>query len=300
MLMMKNSYHDLPYLDLIEYIIKCGVWKENRTGIRIKSVFGQQMIFDLSDGTIPLLTTKQMHTKSIIHELLWYLMGTGNIKYLQDNGVRIWNEWADENGDLGPVYGQQWRKWKTQPINHPEAPKVLDMPWFTAAGLTRTYTYPDEIDQIAVLIDTLKNNPNDRRMIVSAWNVGEIDQMALPPCHYMFQCYVANNKLSMILNQRSCDVGLGIPFNIVQYSLLLRMLAEVTNLEPGELIWNGGDVHIYENHIHLLAEQVHREVYPSPTFKFARRVTDIDDFKFEDFLIEGYQSHPSIKMTVAV
>jgi thymidylate synthase len=274
MLMMKNSFHDLQYLDLIEYIIKCGVWKENRTGVRTKSVFGQQMIFDLSDGTIPLLTTKQMHTKSIIHELLWYLMGTGNIKYLQDNGVRIWNEWANEHGDLNRVYGVQWRHWM--------GPNNI------------------ETDQIAVLVDTLKNNPNDRRMMVSAWNVGELDQMALPPCHFHFQCYVANNKLSMMLNQRSCDVGLGIPFNIVQYSLLLRMLAEVTDLEPGELIWNGGDVHIYENHIHLLAEQVHREVYPSPTFKFARKVTDIDDFKFEDFIIEGYEAHPSIKMNVAV
>lgn len=274
--MMSNIHqrHDLQYLDLIEYVIKCGVWKENRTGVRTKSVFGQQMRFDLSDGTIPLLTTKKMHTKSIIHELLWYLMGTGNIKYLHDNGVRIWNEWADDNGELRRVYGVQWRHWM--------GPNNI------------------ETDQIAVLVDTLKNNPNDRRMMVSAWNVGELDQMALPPCHYLFQCYVANNKLSMILNQRSCDVGLGIPFNIVQYSLLLRMLAEVTNLEPGELIWNGGDVHIYENHIHLLAEQVHREAYHSPTFKFTRKVTDIDDFKFEDFLIEGYQSHPSIKMDVAV
>ncbi len=295
-----EQYHDGEYLDLVEYVLECGIWKENRTGVNTKSLFGLQMRFDLSDGTIPLLTTKKMHTKSIIHELLWYLMGTGNIKYLQDNDVRIWNEWADENGDLGPVYGVQWRKWKTQPINHPEAPKISDTPWFTADGLIRHFIYSDEIDQIAELINTLKHNPNDRRMVISAWNVGELNDMALPPCHYNFQCYVVNGKLSMMVNMRSSDIFLGLPFNVAQYSILLRMLAEVTDLQPGELIWSGGDVHVYENHIAQCQEQLSRAPYVSPTLSFGRKITDIDDFKFEDFIITGYESHPTIKADVAV
>lgn len=292
-----TQFHDNEYLDLVEYIISKGKWKQNRTGTKTKSVFGPQLRFDLSDGTIPLLTTKRMHVRSIIHEILWYLQGDGNIKYLHDHNVTIWDEWATKTGDLGPVYGVQWRKWNTG-----------KMKWIHSDTQE-----PLTIDQIAVLIDQLKYNPDSRRMLVSAWNVADLadesispvenaenGKMALPPCHYTFQCYVADGQLSMILNQRSCDVGLGLPFNIVQYSILLRMLAEVTNLEPGEFIWNGGDVHIYENHLHLLAEQVHREPYPSPILTFKRKVTDIDDFEFDDFMINGYQSHPSIKMEVSV
>lgn len=279
-----TQYHDNEYLNVMDYILEKGTWKQNRTGTRTQSVFGVQMRFDLRDGTIPLLTTKQIHIKSVIHELLWYLMGDTNIKYLQDNGVRIWNEWADENGNLGPVYGVQWRKWNTHRSH-----------WTSSSENEPIY-----IDQIALLVDKLRNNPDDRRMIVSAWNVADIDDMALPPCHYAFQCYVADGKISMILNQRSCDLFLGVPFNIVQYSILLRMLCEVTGLSPGEFIWNGGDVHIYENHIEQCNEQLSRTSYPSPTLRFARSIDNIDDFRFEDFIIEDYQSHPKITASVAV
>lgn len=307
------AYHDHQYLDLVRDVLQNGVKKVDRTGVGTIAVFGRQMRFDLSDGTIPLLTTKKMHIPAIIHEILWYLSGTGNVQYLRDNGVRIWNEWADENGDLGPVYGVQWRNW-------------------------------NGIDQIANLIHLLKTQPDSRRLLVSAWNVGQLDEMALPPCHYSFQCFteelpqvervrlfsqrwavtdlfdhskalderedhvekilndaeIPKRKLSMILNMRSNDVGLGNPFNIVQYSILLRMLCEVVNMTPGEFIWNGGDVHIYTNHIDGLNEQLQREPMLSPTFKFARKINDIDDFMFEDFVIEHYMSHPTISMKVAV
>lgn len=292
------AYHDKEYLKMVQYILDNGYWKDNRTGVQTLGVFGYQMRFDLSNGSIPLLTTKKMHVRSIIHELLWYLMGTGNIKYLHDNNVTTWDEWAP-NGYLGPVYGVQWRKWKTPSLPHKRIPSTNE-PYFTITGYATTHYYSDYIDQINQLIDKLKNNPDDRRMIVSAWNVAELDDMALPPCHYSFQCYVLEGRLSMILNQRSCDVGLGVPFNIVQYSLLLRMLAHVTGLLPGEFIWNGGDVHIYENHIDALTEQLTRKPYPSPTFDFARPIDDIDSFQFDDFIIKDYVSHDRIVMEVAV
>jgi thymidylate synthase len=232
------------------------------------------MKFDLSDGTIPLLTTKKVHTKSIIHELLWMISGSGNEWDLRKTGTTIWQEWADpETGDLGPVYGVLWRKWPSK--NGP-------------------------IDQLGTIIERLKNNPNDRRLLVTAWHPELLPQQKLPPCHYSFQFWVGNGKLSLLVNQRSCDVGLGVPFNIVQYSFLLRMVAHVTGLLPGELTWNGGDVHIYENHIEQLKEQITRIPNPSPHFKFNRSVIDIDDFKYEDFVVENYLSHPAIKLDVAV
>jgi len=313
---MTHTYHDAAYHEQIRHVLKNGVRKPNRTGIDTIGVFGHQMRFDLRDGTIPLITTKKMHTRSIIHEILWYLKGDSNIQYLKDNNVTIWDEWADENGDLGPVYGVQWRGWR---------------------GFDEHAELPFGVDQIANVIDKLKNNPNDRRMIVSAWNVAALPDMKLPPCHYAFQFYarpltdldrirlatkiynpedvmssdngavafcdeinIPKYQLSLLLNQRSCDVGLGVPFNIVQYSILLRMFCEVANMVPGEFIWSGADVHIYENHIDALQEQLLREPYPSPTFKFARKIDSIDNFKFEDFIIENYASHPTIKMDVAV
>lgn len=319
------SKHDQQYIELVKDVLERGVRKQNRTGIATYGVFGREMRFDLSDGSIPLLTTKKMHIRSIIHELLWYLKAGDNVKYLHDNNVTIWDEWADKDGSLGPVYGVQWRKWK----------KYLHVPGHAVGYEWVPDEYVEqEIDQLAGLIQKLKNNPDDRRLIVSAWNVADLDYMALPPCHYLFQCYtqpirggeiiwklseltgrtsfetaeipelakqhgIPYLQLSLKLNQRSCDVGLGVPFNIVQYSLLLRMLCEVTNMVPGEFIWSGGDVHIYENHVDQLEEQVKRIPLDSPTFKFARKVTDIDDFKYEDFVIENYESHPTIKMDVA-
>ena len=318
-----TSFHDEEYLKMVDYVLKNGTRKPNRTGVDTIGVFSYQMRFDLRDGTIPLLTTKKVHVKSIIHELLWMMSGSSNIKYLNDNGVKIWNEWADENGDLGPVYGSQWRHWP-----------VFDMvesdngDWYFMHG--------QPIDQIAILVDKLKNNPLDRRLIVSAWNVAELPIMKLPPCHYAFQFYarplssherlfpltqinyippdataedvervldqdnIPKYELSVMLNQRSCDMGLGVPFNIVQYSFLLRMFCEVANMYPGEFIWNGGDTHVYVNHIDALKEQLTRKPFPSPSFKFARKIEGIDDFKYEDFVIEDYNSHPAIKMEVAV
>jgi thymidylate synthase len=291
-----STCHDHQYLDLVRHVIAKGVRKPNRTGVDTIGVFGYHMRFDLRDGSIPLLTTKQMHTRSIIHELLWYLQGDTNIKYLTNNKVTIWDEWADENGDLGPVYGHQWRSWRQY--------KVVPAHVEGTEWIPNSYRV-EFIDQIAALVDKLRTNPNDRRMIVSAWNVGELEDMALPPCHYTFQCYVKPNavgdlELSLMLNQRSCDVGLGVPFNIVQYSILLRMLAWVVGMVPGELIWNGGDVHIYENHVEPLLGQLTNQPYPSPVLSFARSVNSIDDFKYEDFQILGYQSHGKIPMVVAV
>lgn len=321
------TYHDHEYTKLVEYILTHGVHKPNRTGVDTIGVFSYQMRFDLRDGTIPLLTTKKVHTKSIIHELLWMMSGSSNIKYLNDNGVTIWDEWADANGELGPVYGVQWRSW--QKYN-----------WVPGTGVGTVWE-PDHyevssVDQIAQIVDKLKNNPLDRRLIVSAWNVADLSEMRLPPCHYTFQFYVKplsvherlypltrthyippdasadeievlldqdnipKYELSLMLNQRSCDVGLGVPFNIVQYSFLLRMFCEVANMYPGDFIWNGGDTHIYINHIDALKEQITRTSYPSPFFKFARPVNDIDNFKYEDFVIVDYQSHSAVKMDVAV
>ncbi|CDB52626.1 MAG: thymidylate synthase [Alphaproteobacteria bacterium] len=258
------------YLDMLRYVLENGVDKMDRTGVGTRSVFGQQMRFDLSKG-FPLMTTKKMHLKSIIHELLWFIKGDTNVKYLQDNGVRIWNEWADENGDLGPIYGSQWRNWNGEGI-----------------------------DQLAQVVDKLKNNPNDRRMIVSAWNVSKIPEMHLPPCHMMFQFYVANGKLSCMLYQRSCDMFLGVPFNIASYALLTMMLAQVCDLEPGEFVHTLGDTHIYHNHFEQVKEQLRREPLPLPTMKLNPQVKDINDFKYEDFTLENYECYGAIKAQVAV
>ncbi len=292
-------YHDSTYLNLVSDVLDNGVGKDDRTGTGTISVFGRQMRFNLSDGSIPLLTSKKMHTRSVIHEILWYLQGNTNVKYLQDNNVRIWNEWADDEGDLGPVYGAQWRRWpKYEIVRSEDSVKHADgAETFFNAKVKVSY-----IDQIADIIDKLRNNPTNRRIIVNAWNVADIDDMALPPCHYAFQFWVSDNKLSCMLNQRSCDVGLGVPFNIVQYSILTHMIAHVTNLEPGEFIWSGGDVHIYNNHIEALNEQMTRsyDLLPSPKLALNPQVQEIDDFKFDDFDIINYESHPIIKMEVSV
>lgn len=258
------------YLDLLKHIMETGTDKPNRTGIDTRSVFGAQMRFDLSKG-FPLVTTKKVHLKSIIHELIWLLSGNTNIKYLQDNNVRIWNEWADENGNLGPVYGAQWRN-------------------FNGEG----------IDQIKDVINRLKTNPNDRRMIVSAWNPAQIDKMALPPCHAFFQFYTANGKLSCQLYQRSCDMFLGVPFNIASYSLLTMMMAQVTGFEPGEFVHTLGDAHIYHNHFDQVKEQLSRTPYDLSTMIINPTIKNIDDFKYEDFELKNYQSHGVLKGIVAV
>ncbi len=258
------------YLDTLKDILDNGVDKMDRTGTGTRSVFGRQMRFDLSKG-FPIVTTKKLHLKSIIHELLWFIKGDTNIKYLQDNGVRIWNEWADENGDLGPVYGSQWRNWNNEGI-----------------------------DQLAEVVEKLKNKPNDRRIIISAWNVGKINEMKLPPCHMMFQFYVANNKLSCMLYQRSCDMFLGVPFNIASYALLTMMLAQVCNLELGEFVHTLGDAHIYHNHFDQVKEQLQNKPFDLPKMKINPEVKDINNFVFEDFELVGYQSHSAIKAPVAV
>ena len=260
------------YLDLLQHIINNGATKGDRTGTGTKSVFGYQMRFNLEDG-FPLLTTKKLHLKSIIHELLWFLKGDTNVRYLQENGVRIWNEWADENGDLGPVYGVQWRRWN--------------------AGDGR------EIDQISQVLETLKTNPDSRRMIVSAWNVGDLPKMALEPCHAFFQLYVADGRLSLQLYQRSADMFLGVPFNIASYSLLTHMFAQQAGLEVGDFIWTGGDCHIYSNHVEQVTEQLSREPYPFPTLKL-RKADSMFSYGFDDVEIVGYEHHPTIKAPVAV
>lgn len=263
----------LQYLNFLKEIKNNGVVKEDRTGTGTRSIFGYQMRFDLNKG-FPLLTTKRLHLRSIIHELLWFLQGDTNIKYLNDNGVTIWNEWADENGDLGPVYGHQWRSWSCVDGN--------------------------VIDQITAAIQTIKNNPDSRRIIVSAWNVGEIDKMALPPCHALFQFYVANGKLSCQLYQRSADVFLGVPFNIASYALLTMMIAHVTNLEVGDFVHTCGDSHIYNNHLEQVDLQLSREPKFLPNMNINRKVNSIFDFKYEDFTIENYDPYPSIKAPIAV
>ena len=261
------------YLDLLNHVLEHGDKKEDRTGTGTISVFGYQMRFDLSEK-FPLLTTKKVHLKSVIHELLWFLKGSTNIRYLKEHEVSIWDEWADENGNLGPVYGSQWRSWQT------------------TDGRT--------IDQISNLINTIKNNPDSRRLIVSAWNVGEIDQMKLPPCHCFFQFYVANNKLSCQLYQRSADIFLGVPFNIASYALLTLMIAQVTDLTPGEFVHTLGDAHIYSNHIEQVHQQLSRDVKDLPIMRINPHVKDIFSFKYEDFEILNYDPHPLIKAPVAV
>ena len=261
------------YLDLLRHIRENGVMKEDRTGTGTQSVFGYQMRFDLSEG-FPLLTTKKVHLKSIIYELLWFIAGDTNVKYLQDHGVTIWDEWADENGDLGPVYGHQWRSWP--------APD----------GRT--------IDQLSMVIDTIRRNPNSRRMLVTAWNPAEVDKMALPPCHCLFQFYVADGKLSCQLYQRSADVFLGVPFNIASYALLTMMIAQVCGLQPGEFVHTTGDTHIYRNHFDQVATQLSREPRPLPRMRLNPDVKSIFDFTYEDFTLEGYDPWPAIKAPVAV
>jgi thymidylate synthase len=261
------------YLRLINHILENGEEKGDRTGTGTLSVFGYQMRFDLSKG-FPMVTTKKVHLKSIIHELLWFIKGDTNVKYLQENGVRIWNEWADENGDLGPVYGKQWRDWKDN------------------NGRT--------IDQLEQVIDMIKNNPNSRRIIVSAWNVGELDEMALMPCHAFFQFHVANGKLNCQLYQRSADVFLGVPFNIASYAILTHMIAQICGLDAGTFVHTLGDAHLYTNHLEQARLQVSREPMPLPTLKLNPDIENIDDFKFEDFEVIDYQHHPHISAPIAI
>jgi thymidylate synthase len=261
------------YLNLLAHVLENGYEKHDRTGTGTKSVFGYQMRFNLEEG-FPLMTTKKLHLKSILHELLWFLKGETNISYLKENGVRIWNEWADENGELGPVYGSQWRSWQTADSR--------------------------SIDQISGVIESIKNSPDSRRHIVSAWNVGEIDKMALPPCHILFQFYVSGNKLSCQLYQRSADIFLGVPFNITSYALLLMMVARATNLEPYEFIHTLGDAHIYLNHLEQVKLQLTREPRKLPTIKLNPLITNIFDFKYEDFFLENYDPHPHIKGDISV
>lgn len=261
------------YLQLVQHIIDNGTEKTDRTGTGTKSCFGYQMRFNLADG-FPLVTTKKLHLKSIIHELLWFLKGDTNIQYLKEQGVRIWDEWADENGDLGPVYGKQWRSW--------EAPNGV------------------VIDQIAELIEQIKKTPDSRRLIVSAWNVGDLSKMALMPCHNMFQFYVADGKLSCQLYQRSADVFLGVPFNIASYALLTMMIAQVCDLQYGDFVHSFGDVHLYNNHMEQATLQLSRKPFPLPTMKINPAVKDIFAFKYEDFTLENYECHPGIKAPVAV
>lgn len=261
------------YLDLMRHVLERGSRKEDRTGVGTLSVFGYQMRFDLSDG-FPLVTTKKVHLRSIIHELLWFLRGETNVRTLQENGVTIWNEWADENGELGPVYGHQWRSWTA------------------ADGRT--------IDQIAQVVDQIKHKPDSRRHIVSAWNAGEIDRMALPPCHCLFQFYVANGRLSCQLYQRSADIFLGVPFNIASYALLLQMVAQVTELEPGEFVHTFGDAHLYLNHLEQAELQLSREPYTLPTMHLNPAVRSIFDFRYEDFTLIDYRFHPRIVAPIAV
>ena len=261
------------YLSLLDHVLKNGIEKTDRTGTGTISVFGVQMRFDLNKG-FPLVTTKKLHLRSIIHELLWFLQGATNTKYLTDNNVSIWNEWADPDGNLGPVYGYQWRSWPKPNGSH--------------------------VDQITQVITSIKNNPDSRRHIVSAWNVGELDEMALPPCHLLFQFYVANGELSCQMYQRSCDVFLGVPFNIASYALLTMMMARATCLRPGEFIHTLGDTHIYLNHIEQVKLQLTREPYPLPEMKLNPSVNDIFQFRFDDFSLENYQAHPHIKGDIAV
>jgi thymidylate synthase len=261
------------YLDLMRHVRDTGTRKDDRTGTGTLSVFGHQMRFDLARG-FPMVTTKKLHTRSIIHELLWFLNGDTNVKYLNDNKVSIWNEWADENGDLGPVYGKQWRSWPTPDGGH--------------------------VDQLMQVLDTLRTNPDSRRIIISAWNVAELDQMALMPCHALFQFYVADGKLSCQLYQRSADIFLGVPFNIASYALLTHMVAQQTNLQVGDFIWTGGDCHLYSNHMEQVEEQLARDLLPLPTLSIQRKPESITDYQFEDFEILNYEFHPHISAPVAI
>lgn len=261
------------YLDLMRHVRDNGTAKGDRTGTGTLSVFGYQMRFDLSEG-FPLVTTKKLHLRSIIHELLWFLSGDSNIRYLKENGVSIWDDWADENGELGPVYGVQWRRWPTP------------------SGET--------VDQISQIVQQLRETPDSRRILLSAWNVAEIENMALPPCHCLFQFYVADGKLSCQLYQRSCDIFLGVPFNIASYALLTHMLAQQAGLDVGDFVWTGGDCHLYSNHLEQADKQLSRDPLPLPKLRIGRRPDGIFDYRFDDFDIENYESHPHIKAPIAV
>ena len=261
------------YLGLLDHVLKNGTRKSDRTGTGTISVFGYQMRFDLNEG-FPVMTTKKLHLRSIIHELLWFLKGETNIKYLNDNKVTIWNEWADENGDLGPIYGYQWRSWPTADGQH--------------------------IDQISQLVNSIKTNPDSRRHLINAWNVGEINKMALPPCHILFQFYVADGRLSCQLYQRSADIFLGVPFNIASYALLTLMMAQVCSLKPGDFVHTFGDAHIYLNHVDQVNLQLSRKPFPLPEMKLNPDIKDIFDFRFEDFELVNYQAHPTIKGEISV
>ena len=261
------------YLDYLRHILDNGEAKTDRTGTGTQSVFGYQMRFNLQDG-FPMVTTKKLHLKSIVYELLWFLNGDTNVRYLQDNGVRIWNEWANENGDLGPVYGKQWRAWPTP------------------GG--------DTVDQISHVVNEIKTNPDSRRLIVNAWNVGQLSEMALTPCHALFQFYVANNRLSCQLYQRSADSFLGVPFNIASYALLTYMVAQQCDLEVGDFVWTGGDCHIYSNHVEQIQEQLSRKPFALPQLEIKRKPASIFDYQFDDFEIKNYEAHPHIKGIVAV
>ena len=261
------------YLDFLRHILQAGARKSDRTGTGTLSVFGYQMRFDLAAG-FPLVTTKRLHLRSIIHELLWFLRGDTNVRYLHDHGVTIWDEWADPQGNLGPVYGRQWRSWPTADGRH--------------------------VDQIARVMDTLRTDPDSRRILVSAWNVGELDAMALAPCHALFQFYVADGRLSCQLYQRSADAFLGVPFNIASYALLTHMIAAQCDFEPGEFIWTGGDCHVYLNHVAGVEEQLRREPYPLPRLRLNRRPATVFDYEFEDFSVLDYQCHPAIPAPIAV
>lgn len=265
---------DAEYHKLLEHILDNGTKKEDRTGTGTLDTFGYQMRFDLSNGTFPLSTTKKLHLRSIIYELLWFLNGDTNIKYLNDNKVRIWDEWADKNGELGPIYGYQWRSW----------------PSYDGTS----------IDQITEAINKIKNNPNSRQNLVVSWNVAQISEMALPPCHCLFQFDVTDGKLSLQLYQRSCDTFLGVPFNIASYALLLMMIAQVCDLKPGTFIWTGGSVHLYTNHLDQARLQLTRKPYPAPVMTINPDVKDIFDFKYEDFHLGGYESHPHIKGEISI
>jgi len=262
-----------PYLDLMRHVLEHGTQKSDRTGTGTRSVFGHQMRFDLADG-FPLLTTKKLHLRSILHELLWFLKGETNIAYLKEHGVSIWDEWADADGELGPVYGKQWRDWVAPDGRH--------------------------IDQISEVLAQIRSNPDSRRLIVSAWNVGELERMALMPCHAFFQFYVADGRLSCQLYQRSADIFLGVPFNIASYALLLMMVAQVTDLEPGDFVWTGGDCHLYSNHLEQAQLQLSRQPRPLPQMRINPEVKDLFAFRFEDFELVGYDPHPHIKAPVAV
>ncbi|GAA4187612.1 thymidylate synthase [Microbacterium oryzae] len=262
-----------PYEDLLRDVLEHGTHKDDRTGTGTTSVFGRQLRYDLSEG-FPLITTKRVHFKSIAYELLWFLRGESNVRWLQEHGVSIWDEWADEDGELGPVYGVQWRSWPSP------------------TG--------ESIDQIAKVVAQIRSNPDSRRHIVTAWNPAEVDSMALPPCHALFQFYVADGRLSCQLYQRSADLFLGVPFNIASYALLTLMVAQQTGLEPGDFVWTGGDCHIYDNHREQVAEQLSREPYPYPRLRFARTPASLFDYAYEDFVVEDYRHHPAIRAAVAV